>query len=342
MHRLRLATCSYTERCMFGALAIAAVRSARLRRPRPSKSCTRPARGARRRTAPARQARRRDCVCVRRQQGPQDAARGRAGAREAGADTLITTRRRAVESRARDGGGGGEARAAVRARRQRRGAGAADRQRAARPAARRRGALRRVARGARAGDGARGRRGAPRRAARPSSFRSAPRRRSAPPRSSTPIAELLDQIDPPDVIVHSTSSGGTQAGLVAGLPLCRAGRRASSASAPTSPSRVAGAGHPRESWPGSDRCSAVDAERFERRADRGRRSVRRRRLRHPDRGVARSDRARGAHARRCSSIRPTRRRRWPGSIAHVRARRVLARTDTVLFWHTGGQVGLFA
>ena len=30
------------------------------------------------------------------------------------------------------------------------------------------------------------------------------------------IAELVDQMPPPDVIVHSTSSGGTQAGLVGG------------------------------------------------------------------------------------------------------------------------------
>jgi 1-aminocyclopropane-1-carboxylate deaminase/D-cysteine desulfhydrase-like pyridoxal-dependent ACC family enzyme len=33
------------------------------------------------------------------------------------------------------------------------------------------------------------------------------------------IAELADQIDPPDVILHSTSSGGTQAGLIAGCTL---------------------------------------------------------------------------------------------------------------------------
>jgi 1-aminocyclopropane-1-carboxylate deaminase/D-cysteine desulfhydrase-like pyridoxal-dependent ACC family enzyme len=33
------------------------------------------------------------------------------------------------------------------------------------------------------------------------------------------VAELLQQIDPPDVIVHSTSSGGTQAGIVAGCAL---------------------------------------------------------------------------------------------------------------------------
>src|SRR3954470_21816978 len=33
------------------------------------------------------------------------------------------------------------------------------------------------------------------------------------------VAELLDQMPPPDVIVHATSSGGTQAGLVAGCRL---------------------------------------------------------------------------------------------------------------------------
>jgi 1-aminocyclopropane-1-carboxylate deaminase/D-cysteine desulfhydrase-like pyridoxal-dependent ACC family enzyme len=33
------------------------------------------------------------------------------------------------------------------------------------------------------------------------------------------VTELLEQVDPPDVIVHSTSSGGTQAGLVAGCAL---------------------------------------------------------------------------------------------------------------------------
>ncbi len=33
------------------------------------------------------------------------------------------------------------------------------------------------------------------------------------------VTELLEQIPPPDVIVHSSSSGGTQAGLVAGCAL---------------------------------------------------------------------------------------------------------------------------
>src|SRR5580765_9030638 len=35
------------------------------------------------------------------------------------------------------------------------------------------------------------------------------------------VAELTDQMPAPDVIVHSTSSGGTQAGLVAGCRLLR-------------------------------------------------------------------------------------------------------------------------
>jgi 1-aminocyclopropane-1-carboxylate deaminase/D-cysteine desulfhydrase-like pyridoxal-dependent ACC family enzyme len=33
------------------------------------------------------------------------------------------------------------------------------------------------------------------------------------------VAELVEQMPPPDVIIHSTSSGGTQAGLVAGCRL---------------------------------------------------------------------------------------------------------------------------
>lgn len=33
------------------------------------------------------------------------------------------------------------------------------------------------------------------------------------------VAELVEQIEPPDVIIHSTSSGGTQAGLVTGCRL---------------------------------------------------------------------------------------------------------------------------
>src|SRR5256885_8603333 len=35
------------------------------------------------------------------------------------------------------------------------------------------------------------------------------------------VAELVEQIPPPDAIIHSTSSGGTQAGPVAGCPVLK-------------------------------------------------------------------------------------------------------------------------
>ena len=73
-------------------------------------------------------------------------------------------------------------------------------------------------RGARAGDGGRGRR-APE--VRTQAVR-VPIGASTPlgaPRSRVAVAELLEQIEPPDVIVHATSSGGTQAGLVAGCAM---------------------------------------------------------------------------------------------------------------------------
>ena len=65
------------------------------------------------------------------------------------------------------------------------------------------------------------------------------------------VAELLEQVDPPDVIVHSTSSGGTQAGLVAGLR----DRRCRDAGARHQRRRGGAAslarGHPDGSWTGS-------------------------------------------------------------------------------------------
>ena len=97
--------------------------------------------------------------------------------------------------------------------------GASDRQRAARSAARRRGALRR----------GRARSARRRWSARPTTCAERGGRPFVIPLgASTPlgaaafvaaIAELRDQIDPPDVIIHASSSGGTQAGLVAGCAL---------------------------------------------------------------------------------------------------------------------------
>ena len=120
---------------------------------------------------------------------------------------------------------------------------------------------------------------------------------------------------------------------------CSACRRASSASARTIDGVAAVAGprdhqrHRRSARSGSDHA-------LTRHRDRGRRPLRRRRLRHSHRRVARSDRARGedrsdlprSHLHRESDGRPHR----------VRPPAEVQENQTVLFWHTGGQVGLFA
>ena len=109
---------------------------------------------------------------------------------------------------------------ALRPRRQRHAAGEPDRQRAARPAARRRGPLRCLARGARAGDG---------RGGRASSAREGRRPFVIPLGASTPLgaAAYALAVDGaarrrsprPTSSSTSTSSGGTQAGLIAGCRL---------------------------------------------------------------------------------------------------------------------------
>lgn len=53
------------------------------------------------------------------------------------------------------------------------------------------------------------------------------------------VGELITQTDPPDVIVHSTSSGGTQAGLLAGCALFGLGTRVIGISADSSATELA-------------------------------------------------------------------------------------------------------
>ena len=153
------------------------------------------------------------------------------------------------------------------------------------------------------------------------------------------VGELLAQIPAPDAIVLSTSSGGTQAGLIAGCrlhgladPGHRHQRRRSVGAIAAEIRR-----HPRAD---SKRCSRCPPARS------------------PTAPIEVDDRfvgegygiptpqsteaielcaqARGAVPR--SDL--YRRRRWPDS-SRARARASSA-TGTVLFWHTGGQVGLFA
>ena len=74
--------------------------------------------------------------------------------------------------------------------------------------------------------------------------------------------------------------------------------------------------------------------------DRSGRSLRRRRLRHPDRRIARGDRA--AARTEAIFLDPTyTAKAMAGLIAYVRQHEFVD-GQTVLFWHTGGQVGLFA
>ena len=255
----------------------------------------------------------------------------------------ITTRRRAVEPLPRHRGGGRAARHALPDRRQWRRARATPLgQRAARLDVRRRGAVRRDARGPSAGDGgvrlglAGRRRPAVRHPAR--RVHAARRARASRARWARSIAQLPA---PPDYIFHSTSSGGTQAGLRGRLQAARP--------------RDARRRHQRRRDRGGD---PADGRRDPRRASarmlgstapasRPRAPSRRTTGSSATGTASRRDASREAQtllARTRGADRgslPTRRRRWPGLIGWIREGRIAA-DATVLFWHTGGQVGVFA
>ena len=150
------------------------------------------------------------------------------------------------------------------------------------------------------------------------------------------VKELVDQGLEPDVIVHATSSGGTQAGLIAGCALYSPRTRVIGVSADDSAADIRQtvlehhcryrdrAGH--GAW-GLGRWG-TDARWTTRwsvmaTGSRPRRHARRRN----------SPRA----TKRSSPITGTRPRRWRGS-SHERDADEFAPDQTVLFWHTGGQV----
>jgi 1-aminocyclopropane-1-carboxylate deaminase/D-cysteine desulfhydrase-like pyridoxal-dependent ACC family enzyme len=152
------------------------------------------------------------------------------------------------------------------------------------------------------------------------------------------VFELLEQIEPPDVIVHATSSGGTQAGLVAGCAL--AGVR----------TRVIGisADEPAESLSrdirgildGLGPMLGFDGNRFKDvpvDIDDG--------FVGSGYGISTPEsRAAIDIAARTEALflDPTyTAKAMAGLMAHVR-RGTFGNSGTVLFWHTGGQVGLFA
>jgi 1-aminocyclopropane-1-carboxylate deaminase/D-cysteine desulfhydrase-like pyridoxal-dependent ACC family enzyme len=153
------------------------------------------------------------------------------------------------------------------------------------------------------------------------------------------VAELVEQIPPPDVIVHSTSSGGTQAGLVAGCRLLGLPTRVVGVSADDTAATlqaevralISGIADLLRLDPGAlARGTAVEVD---------------------DRFVGggygiTTDESREAMALAARTealfLDPTyTAKAMAGLIAYVRQQKVVA-GQTILFWHTGGQVGLFA
>jgi 1-aminocyclopropane-1-carboxylate deaminase/D-cysteine desulfhydrase-like pyridoxal-dependent ACC family enzyme len=152
------------------------------------------------------------------------------------------------------------------------------------------------------------------------------------------IAELGDQIDPPDVIIHSTSSGGTQAGLIAGCTLAGWPTRVIGISADESAGvlerdvRILLGGLAELLGFGSDRFAAASVAVDDGFVGAGY-------------GVptAESREAIELTARtEALFLDPTyTAKAMAGLIARLR-RREFGTNGTVLFWHTGGQVALFA
>jgi 1-aminocyclopropane-1-carboxylate deaminase/D-cysteine desulfhydrase-like pyridoxal-dependent ACC family enzyme len=153
------------------------------------------------------------------------------------------------------------------------------------------------------------------------------------------VAELLDQIPAPDVIVHATSSGGTQAGLVAGCRLLGLSTRVVGISADAK-SAVLQA-EVRAIASGVFELLALDAGRF----TRGTAVEVDDAFAGDGYGVP-TDASREAIdlAARCEALflDPVyTAKAMAGLIANVRQQRFTDK-QTVVFWHTGGQVALFA
>jgi D-cysteine desulfhydrase len=152
-------------------------------------------------------------------------------------------------------------------------------------------------------------------------------------------AELGEQIPPPDVIVHATSSGGTQAGLVAGCRLLGWPTRVIGVSAddpaPTVQAHlavlIAGIADLIDVDPVTlTRGTPIEVDD---------------RFVGPGYGVPTdaSNEAIGIVARtEAIFLDPTyTSKAMAALIAYIRQQR-FTRAQTILFWHTGGQVGLFA
>ena len=153
------------------------------------------------------------------------------------------------------------------------------------------------------------------------------------------VAEMVDQIGSPDVIVHSSSSGGTQAGLVAGCRLLGLHTRVVGISADDSSASLQA--QVRAIVSGIGDLLDLDPAKLRRGTP----------IEVDDRFVGEgygipTDESREAIelAARTEAIflDPTyTAKAMAGLIAYVRQQK-FKEGQTVLFWHTGGQVGLFA
>ena len=153
------------------------------------------------------------------------------------------------------------------------------------------------------------------------------------------VGELLEQVPPPDVIVHATSSGGTQAGLVAGCALHGL------------PARVIGVSADDPAQTIRSQVRAVIEGMGELLGIDGRELAGARPIEVDDGFVgegygiptpASREALELAARTEALFLDPTyTAKAMAGLIAYVRAGR-LREGETVLFWHTGGQVGLFA
>jgi len=153
------------------------------------------------------------------------------------------------------------------------------------------------------------------------------------------VTELVDQMPAPDVIIHSTSSGGTQAGLVAGCRLLGLPTRVVGISADDSSASLQST--IRAIVSGIADLLDIDLTQLSRGTA----------IEVDDRFVGDgygipTDESRDALelAARTEAIflDPTyTAKAMAGLIAYVRQQK-FRENQTVLFWHTGGQVGLFA
>jgi 1-aminocyclopropane-1-carboxylate deaminase/D-cysteine desulfhydrase-like pyridoxal-dependent ACC family enzyme len=152
------------------------------------------------------------------------------------------------------------------------------------------------------------------------------------------IFELADQIDPPDVIIHASSSGGTQAGLVAGCALAGWPTRVVGISADESAASLEST--VRGLLAGLAKLLDCDADRFASApivVDDGfvgeGYGVPTMASREAVDLAARTEALFVDHTYTAKAL--------AGLVARVRSG-LFTERSTVLFWHTGGQVGLFA